>query len=109
MITYHRLVAPKWMCPQATQTGPQRTPTHVQRGPHPTRMGAQLLLRSIVCFNSYPQLFKLFNQRFQHHIYLWTRSFQTRYGETKEHELKLHTKMVVCCMAQQRWASKSMM
>jgi hypothetical protein len=31
-----------------------------------------LLLVTVVCFDSYPQLFQLFNQRFQHHIEAWT-------------------------------------
>jgi hypothetical protein len=30
------------MGPQATLMGPQQTLTRVQRGPHPTQMGAQL-------------------------------------------------------------------
>jgi hypothetical protein len=48
-----------------------------------------MFLVTVVHFNSYPQLFQLFNLWFQHHIYSWTRSFWTRYDETKEHELKL--------------------
>jgi hypothetical protein len=51
-----------------------------------------LLLVTVIRFNSYLQLFQLFNQQFQHHIYSWTRSFQTRYDETKKLELKLHAK-----------------
>jgi hypothetical protein len=31
-----------------------------------------LLLVTVVCFDSYSQLFQLFNQRFQHHIEAWT-------------------------------------
>src|SRR6266498_708853 len=54
--------------------------------------GEFLLLVKVISFDSFPQLFQLFDQGFQHHIEFCSRMFRTRYDEAKKHKFILHVK-----------------
>jgi hypothetical protein len=58
------------------------------------RPKVEFLLVTIICFNSYPQLFQLLNQRSDHLIQLGPRIIWTRYNEPYEHMLIHYTRIL---------------
>jgi hypothetical protein len=50
------------------------------------------ILVRVISFHSIPQIFKLIDQGFQHHVESQSMMVRTRYDEAKKHKFKFHVK-----------------